>query len=140
MPPFTVASLATIDALLPLDDADPGDDAGRRRLAVVQLPGGEGVQLEERRPRVDQPVDPLAGGQLAARTVPLDGLLAAAARDERRSLAELRDERLHPLRTARERFVALQLGREQCHELSLPRRSDAGTAAGPQKSPAALHS
>ena len=53
------------DALLALDDADAGDDPGRRSGAVVQLPGGERVQLEQRRAGVDQPVDPLAGRQLA---------------------------------------------------------------------------
>ena len=52
-------------ALAALDDADPGDDARRRRVAVVQLPGRERVQLQKRRRRVDQPVDPLARGQLA---------------------------------------------------------------------------
>ena len=66
------------DALAALDDADPGDDPGRRRLAVVELPGGERVQLEERRARVDEPVDPLARGELPARAVALDRLLAAA--------------------------------------------------------------
>ena len=35
-------------ALATLDDADPGDDPGRRSVAVVELPRGEGVQLEER--------------------------------------------------------------------------------------------
>src|SRR4029079_7427524 len=30
-----------------------------------------------------------------------------------------RDQRFHPLRSAREGLVALQLGREQCHEVSL---------------------
>ena len=104
------------DALLPLDDADARDDPGRGRGAVVELPGRERVQLEERRAGVDQPVDPLAGGQLAARAVPLDRLLAAAAGDERRPLAQLRDQRLHPLRAAREGLVALELGGEQRHE------------------------
>ena len=47
-------------ALAALDDADAGDDPGRRRVAVVELPGGERVQLEERRSRVDEAVDPLA--------------------------------------------------------------------------------
>ena len=123
------------DALLPLDDADPGHDPGRRRRAVVQIPGGERVQLEEGGARVDQPVDPLAGRQLAARAVPLDGLLAAAAGDERRSLAQLGDERLHALGPPGERLVPLDLRGEQCHELSLPRRPDAGTTTGPRRAP-----
>ena len=39
------------DALAALDDPDPGDDAGRGRIAVVEVPGGERVQLEERASR-----------------------------------------------------------------------------------------
>ena len=69
-----------------------------RRLAVVDLPGGERVQLEERRARVDEPVDPLAREQLAARAVALDRLLAAAGRDLRGACAQLVDERLHARR------------------------------------------
>ena len=52
-------------ALAAFDDADAGDDAGTRRLPVIDVPGGERIQLEERRPRVDEPVDPLAREQLA---------------------------------------------------------------------------
>ncbi len=53
-------------ALAALDDADAGDDARRRRVAVVELPGGERVQLEERGARVDEAVDPLPRRQLPA--------------------------------------------------------------------------
>ena len=49
------------------------------------------------RARIEQPVDPLPGGQLAARAVALDGLLAAAGGNLGRALPELRDERGHPL-------------------------------------------
>ena len=111
------------DALLALDDADAGDDSRRRSGAVVELPCRERVQLEQRRAGVEQPVDPLAGGQLAARAVPLDGLLAAAARNECGALAQLRDQRLHPLRAAREGLVALELGGEQRHETQPNERS-----------------
>ena len=110
-------------ALAPLDDADPGDDPGRRRVAVVELPRGERVQLEERRARVDEPVDPLARGELPARAVALDRLLAAAGRDERRALAQLGDEPLHRRAAALERLVAGDLGREHRHRrVSLSRR------------------
>ena len=54
------------DALAALDRADAGDDPGGGRLAVVAVPGGERAELEERRARVEQPLDPLARGQLAA--------------------------------------------------------------------------
>jgi hypothetical protein len=74
-------------ALPTLDDTDPGHDSGRGGLTLVQVPGGEGVQLEKGAVRVDEPVDPLAGGQLPARAVALDGLRRAAPCDERRPLA-----------------------------------------------------
>ena len=83
-------------ALAALDDADPGDDAGARRAAVVEIPGGERVELEERSARIDEPVDAFAHGELSARGVALHRLLAAAERDLRSPLAELRDKRLHP--------------------------------------------
>ncbi len=65
----------------PLDRADAGDDAGRRRRAVVHVPRGERAELEERAVRVDEQVDALAGGQLAPRAMALDRRVAAAARD-----------------------------------------------------------
>ena len=65
-PPLTVASLATtthswpsttpMPVTIPADGAAPSYSSQRR----------ERVQLEQRRAGVDQPVDPLAGGQLAA--------------------------------------------------------------------------
>ena len=106
-------------ALLALDDADARDDPGRGGGAVVQIPGGERVQLEERRAGIDEPVDPLAGRQLPARAVALDRLLAAAARHRRRALAQFGDERLHPLGAAREGLVALDLRGEKRHGASL---------------------
>ena len=84
-------------ALLALDDADPGDDSGRRGLALVHVPGGQGAELEEGASRVEQAVDSLPRGQLAARAVALDRLVAAARGDLRRALAQLGDERLHAL-------------------------------------------
>ena len=79
-----------------LDDPDARHDARRGRVAVVDAPGGEGVELEEGAARVDEEVDPLAGGELAAGAVPFDGDGAATTRDELRPLPELGDERLHP--------------------------------------------
>ena len=75
------------------DDADAGDDPRARRLAVVHVPGRERRELEERRPGIDEPVDAVAGQQLAAPGVPRDGLVAAALADERQPIAQLGDER-----------------------------------------------
>src|SRR5207245_4141220 len=101
------------DALTALDDADSGDDPGRRRGAVVHVPRGERVQLEERGAGIDETVDPLAREQLSARAVPLDRPLAAAARDERRSLSELGDERLYARAPTRELVAPLDLRFEE---------------------------
>ena len=59
-------------ALLALDDADARDDAGGGCVAVVEVPGGERVQLEERGAGIDEPVDAIAGRELAAGAVALD--------------------------------------------------------------------
>ena len=59
-----------------------------------------GAQLEERRARVEEAVDPLADRQLAALAVPGDRPVVAARAalaDGRRPAAELRDEGRHPL-------------------------------------------
>ena len=47
--------------------ADAGDDARARHFAVVHVAGGELADLEERRARIEQPLDPLARQQFAAR-------------------------------------------------------------------------
>ena len=75
-------------AFLPLDDADPRDHSGRRCLALVQLPGGEGSQLEERASRIEEAVYPLTGRELAARPVALDRLVPAAPRNLCGALSE----------------------------------------------------
>ena len=107
-------------ALASFHDADARDDARARRLAVIDVPRGESVQLEERRVGIDQPVDPLARRELAAGAVLLEGLLAAPAGDLRRPLAQLRDELLHPRPALLERVRALGLRGECGHAMSLP--------------------
>ncbi len=116
MPPLTVASFATITHARPSTIPDSRHDPGRRRLAVVELPRGERVQLEKRRAGVDETVDPLPGGQLAARAVPLDRGLSAARGDERGALAKLGDELRHPGFASCERLVADDVGREHRHD------------------------
>ena len=51
-------------------------------------------QLEERRARIEQPIDAIARQQLAALDVSLAGALAAAERDALELLAQVRDQRL----------------------------------------------
>src|SRR5204863_2600826 len=73
-----------------LDRANAGDDPCGRRVVVVEAVCRERTQLEEWASGVQQPVDPLADGKLAAlsmagdrsvvaaRSTPGDGRLAAA--------------------------------------------------------------
>ena len=89
-------------ALAALDDADARHDPGGRRLAVVQVPGGESRELEEGRVGVAEPIDALAGSELAARAMPLERLLTAALGHESRALAQLGHELVHPLPPAGE--------------------------------------
>ena len=117
------------DAVPPFDHADPGDDPGGRGVAVVELPGGERVQLEEGGAGVDETVDPLAGGELAPRAVPLERLLAAAAGHERGALAQLGDEPFHACAAPLEGLVAHDVRGEDAHGRSLSRLLAAGLDA-----------
>ena len=108
-------------ALASLDDADPGDDPCAGSLAVVELPGGERRELQERRVRVEQPVDALPSGQLPARAMLLERFLATSAGDLRRSLAQLGNELLHASPALVEGVRGLDLRAEHRHGVSLPR-------------------
>ena len=66
------------DDARPLDAADPGDDPGRWGLVVVEAVGRERAQLEEWRPWIDEPVDPLPDRQLAALAMAGDRAVVAA--------------------------------------------------------------
>ena len=86
------------DARRPLDRPDPGDDPGARGVAVVQPGRGERAQLEERRAGVEQPVDPLPDGQLAALAMAGDRPVVAAGAafgDGGLAGAQVGDERGH---------------------------------------------
>ena len=81
-----------------LDAADAGDDAGARCVVVVQAVRGQRTQLQEGRAGVEQAVDALADGQLAAFAVALDRAVVAAGaaiRKLRLAPPELVDEGGH---------------------------------------------
>jgi hypothetical protein len=54
------------------DRCDPGHDPRRGRVVAIHAVGSQRGELEERRARIDQPVDAVARGQLAALAMPLD--------------------------------------------------------------------
>ena len=60
------------------DGADAGDEARGRHRIVVEAPGRERRQLQERAERIDQEVDAFAHGNLAAVAMALDHAVAAA--------------------------------------------------------------
>ena len=90
--PFDRRVVGDDHALAALDHADPGDDARCRSLAVVEIPRGESIQLEESAARIDESVDSLPRGELAPGAVALGRLVAAAARDLARPRAKLGDQ------------------------------------------------
>src|SRR5690606_25894323 len=65
------------------DRADAGHHPGRRGPAplLVHAPRGPQAELEEVGTGVEEPGDPLAGGEPALRVLPVDGLRAAALAD-----------------------------------------------------------
>ena len=86
------------DAGRALDPADARDDPGAGCVVVVQAGRGEGRQLEEGRARVEQPLDPLADGELAALAMALDRTVVAAGaavRERRLARPQVRDEGRH---------------------------------------------
>jgi hypothetical protein len=99
-------------ALLAFDHADSGHDAGGGCLVLVDAPGRERRELEEGRVRIEQAVDALARGQLPARTMPFDCLLAAPLRNLGGPLVQLGDKLLHPF-TAPLEVIALFDARSQ---------------------------
>src|SRR5205085_8599012 len=118
--PFYGCVVGDDHAFPALDDTDAGHDPRSRCLSLVQIPGGQWVELEERSPRIDEAVDALAGRQLAAGAMPLGRLLAAAARDLRRPLAQFGDKALHPVAPLSELAgLPLDLGRQHCHARTL---------------------
>ena len=116
-----MASLATTMHGRPGHRADAGDDAGRRRLAVVEAVRGQRRELEEGRAGVDQALDPLAGEQLAAGVVALDRRLAAAGAGALEVAVELGDELAHVLAVAPELVrVGVEMAGDARHRRRLP--------------------
>ena len=105
------------DHALPAPDpADPGDDAGAGYRAVVHAVRGQRAQLQERRARVQQPVDPVAHEQLAPAQVPAAGGLPTTEPGRREVLPQLGDQLAHRRgRTGRRRG-----GVRRCHCGPLP--------------------
>src|ERR1044072_3482648 len=79
VPPLTVASLATITHARPSTIPIPATPPGRAawpRTPPAGAQAGERVEPQGPRAAGGEPVDPLAGGKLPTRAVPLDGFLA----------------------------------------------------------------
>ena len=91
---MTVASLATITHSRPLTRPTPVTIPAPGASPSYMPCAASGGELEERRARVQQPVDALAREQLAAARVARAGLLAAALPHARELLAQVCDQRL----------------------------------------------
>ena len=77
--------------------ADAGDDAGRGRLVVVEVPGRQRRQFEKRRVGIEQLRDAVAHGQLAVLAMALDDSADRRPRVHARvTIAQFGDERGHP--------------------------------------------
>src|SRR5690606_3839990 len=79
--------------LAALDAADPGDDAGARRLPVVAVVRHEEPYLHPGITLVEQKLDALAGRELALRVLALDPLRPPALAQARAQLLQLARER-----------------------------------------------
>ena len=90
------------------------------RLVVVEIPGGQRRELEERGPGIEQLVDPLPHRQLALLAMPLQVLLAAALPHRRGPLAQLGDEGGHALAIPPELLARrIDVGFEAIHRAEL---------------------
>ena len=89
------------------DAADPRDQARARNFAVVHVAGGELADLEKRRARVEQPLDAVAGQELAATNVAFAMFLRTALRRFGDIRAQFLDERPVML-SARTELVAVR--------------------------------
>src|SRR5690349_16590444 len=79
------------------DAADAGHHSGAGRIAVVHAPRGQRRELEERRARIDQPLDAFAHRHLALLAMPREIFRAAALPYFVKARAIFAHERLHAL-------------------------------------------
>ena len=82
--------------------ADPADEARGGGLAAVEAAGGEGADLEERRARVEEPLEPLAHEALSLLAVARGRLGPAARARLGEPLAQIGDEPVHVRRVLAE--------------------------------------
>ncbi len=112
-------------ALGAVDAADAANQAaGRHPVIAIHVIAGELADFEERRARVEQPVDAVARQQLAALDVLLPRALAAALRNFFDLLPEIGNQRLHRVAVGDE-FVGARIdaGFDQAHAPALRSRA-----------------
>jgi hypothetical protein len=94
-----------------------GDDARARRLVAVHPPRRQRRQFQERRARIQQHLDPIAGQQFSARHVFRAGGLAASERNFELPRPQLLHQRAHGGGIGREfRTLPIDFGFEQRHD------------------------
>jgi len=102
------------------DPADPGDDAGRRRVVVVQIECRERSDLEEWGARIEQPFDALAGQELAGLRVLVARALGAALAHRVELLVQVCDQPAHRVAVrARLRGGAVEGRGEDRHQAAM---------------------
>jgi len=118
-------------ALASGDRADAGDDAGRRRFAVVHLPRGQRREFEERRVGVNQTINAVADEELALLGVAPPGLCVAALPHLRQACAQFGGQRAMVLGVPLERIrVRINLRFDDVHRGSPPMGIQYCIAAG----------
>ena len=112
------------------DHADADDQRGLRHLAVVLAAGGERGQLEERRARVEQELEPLAHEQLLVRAQPVDVALRADVARRVLALAQFGRE-LEVVRAVRlvRRGAGVDVRLDAAHGVIPPRAASATSRA-----------
>src|ERR1700722_9033639 len=104
-------------ALLPVDAANPGNDAGGRSLSLVHAKSGQGAELEKGASRVQQTFNPIPNKQFTPRAMPGDGGGAAAEFDGSDAFTHLVDQSLEVFGVGQEcRIVGLYLRLENGQE------------------------